>query len=284
VKRLALVLAAAAIVVAVLALILRRGGAEKGTRPPKTSSELPTTSAEIYLGNLDGQIAELARLKDAGAATASNAQRLSAALYTRARYKGDLDEIQRAIDEASTCIQLEDTNGPCFVIRAEEEQSLHRFAEARADVDRAKALGGRTADLEADLAWNAGRYDEAIEAIRKARRERPSSATWLREAQLDHDLGLEDDADAAFAKAEDLIRDVAPLPLAHLYVQRGIVLGERGRRDEACVFYRAAIARMPGYVAAHEHLAETLHALGKDAEAITIYEGVGKASDDTEFM
>ena len=40
---------------------------------------------------------------------------------------------------------------------------------------------------------------------------------------------------------------------------------------------------MPGYVAANEHLAETRHALGKDAEAIAIYQGVVKASDDPEF-
>jgi tetratricopeptide (TPR) repeat protein len=40
---------------------------------------------------------------------------------------------------------------------------------------------------------------------------------------------------------------------------------------------------MPSYVAANEHLAETLHLLGQDDEATALYEKVTKLSDDPEF-
>jgi tetratricopeptide (TPR) repeat protein len=253
---------------------------------PKSATALPTTRADIYFGNLDAQISELTRLTRGRTEMTPDVLMLSAAHYTRGRFKGDLDEIQLAVDGMTTCARLTPNDPVCFVTRAEQEQSLHRFKEARTDVERAKALGvdpKRAAALEMDLDWNDGRYDTAIPAIRAERLRHPSPATWLREAQLDHDLGLEDEADAAFEAAEDLIQDTGPLVPAHLNVQRGIQKVQTGRLDEACVFFRAAVERIPNYVAANEHLAETLHMLGKNEEAIRIYESVVKLTDDPEF-
>ncbi|HEY8077797.1 MAG TPA: tetratricopeptide repeat protein, partial [Labilithrix sp.] len=253
---------------------------------PRSQAELPTTSADIWLGNLDGQIAELTRLVAARPDLLSNIERLSAAHHIRGRLRDDLDEIQEGIDLAIVYTVRAPDDPKGWLARAEQEQSLHRFPQAREDLARAKQLGApaaRVADLEADLDWNDGRYDPAIGRIRRARRERPSSATWLREAQLDHDLGDDDGADAAFAAAEDAIKDVSPLPVAHLDVQRGIVDVSRGRLEDAVVFFRAAVERMPTHVAALEHLGETLHMLGKDDEAVAIYEKVVKLSDDPEF-
>jgi tetratricopeptide (TPR) repeat protein len=267
-------------------------GAETSVRAlrgrPKTIRELPTTDAEIYLENLDGQIAELTRLSSERPLTPplANVQMLSAAHHTRGRFLGDLDEIQVGIDGASTCVRLAPENANCHLVRAEQEQSLHRFKEARADLEHARRLGvdkARAVDLETELDWNDGLYDKAIPAIRKARIDRASTATWMREAQLDHDLGFDDAADAAFEAAEDRITDTAPLPVAHLNLQRGIQKVAQGRLDEACLFFREAVARMPTYVAALEHLAETLHALGKDDEATTLYEKVVQLSKDPEF-
>jgi tetratricopeptide (TPR) repeat protein len=263
-------------------------------RAPKSTSALPTTRADLYFGNLDAQIAELTRVTQSGAnatATATSISpelpALSGAHYTRGRFRGDLDEIQLAIDETSTCVRATPDNAGCVMTRAEQEQSLHRFKESRADLERAKALGidpARAAALEMDLDWNDGRYEAAIGAIREARRRHPSTLTWIREAQLDHDLGREDEADAAFEAAEDLIRDTGPLVVAHLDVQRGIQKMQTGRLEEAVVFFRAAVERIPDYIAGNEHLAEALHLLGKDDEATRIYERVVKLSNDPEFF
>lgn len=264
--------------------------AASGPRPlrgrPKSPTELATTEAGIYLANLDGQIAELTRLTRDRPEQISNVMALSSAHHTRGRFRGDLDEIQLGIDALDTCVRLHPDDAICWLTRAEQEQSLHRFPQARADVDRAKQLGAdpvRAASLEMDLDWNDGRYDTAIPAIRSARLARATTATWIREAQLDHDLGLDAEADAAFEAAEDLINDTGPLVIAHLDVQRGIQRSQMGRLEDACMFYRAAIERIPTYVAANEHLAEALHMLGKNEEATRIYETVVKLTDDPEF-
>ena len=254
---------------------------------PRTMEELPTTSADIFFGNLDGQIEEITRLTKLGPPTGSRLRLASGLHYTRGRFRGDLDEIQLGLDELTRCIELEPDTADCVIMRAEQEQSLHRFPAARADVERARKLGvdaARATDVETDLEWNAGNYDTAIKAIREARLRHPTAGSWIREAQLEHDLGMEDNADAAFEAAEDLIVDTGPLQVAHLNVQRGIQKANTGRLEEAIVFFREAVARIPNFVTANEHLAETLHQLGRDEEATRIYESIVKESNDPEFM
>jgi tetratricopeptide (TPR) repeat protein len=257
---------------------------------PRSPSELPTTSGAIYLANLEGQITELERLTREAPGLLGNMPRLGALHHTHGRILGEPDELALGIDTVSQCVRQEPGNARTYLIRAEQEQSLHRFAAARADLVRARALGlaapdaVRASELETELDWNDGLYERAIAAIRKARRDRPSSHTWLREAQLDHDLGLSDASDAAFEAAEDLISDTSPLEVAHLNLQRGIQLMSRGRLEDACVFFREAVARLPAYVAPREHLAEALHELGRDEESRALYQAIVQASSDPEFM
>lgn len=255
---------------------------------PKSMRELPTTSGAIYIENLEGQIAELDRLTREAPELVANVKRLSALRHTRGRIFGDPDEIKRGIDTLGDAVRRDPDDARVYLTRAEQEQSLHRFADARADLERARRRPGvdvtRASDLETELDWNDGLYDKAIAAIRKARRDRPSSHTWLREAQLDHDLGLDDASDRAFEAAEDAISDTSPLEVAHLFLQRGIQLASRGRLDDACVFFREAAARLPAYVAATEHLAEALHGLGRDEEAAALYEKIVHDSNDPEFL
>ncbi len=263
---------------------------------PKTARELPTTSADIYLGNLDEEIGELLRLTRERPDLLTNLTTLSAAHHTRGRLRDDPDEIQLGIDEATRCIALAkdppDTpaaarqDAKCYLMRAEQEQSLHRFKESRADLKRARDAfsdPARGVDLETELDWNDGLYAVSIPKLREARRLRPSTSTWIREAQLEHDLGHEDEADAAFEAAEDLIMDTNPLIVAHLNVQRGIQKVATGKLDLAIDFFREAVARVPTHVAAAEHLAETLGMQGRHDAAAARYEKVVAMSDDPEF-
>jgi tetratricopeptide (TPR) repeat protein len=254
---------------------------------PKPDKELPTTSANIWEGNLDSQVGGITKLVKADPKSATKLSMLSHSLNMRGKFHGDLDEIQQGIDAINQAIALRPGDGELLVSRAYEEQSLHRFKEARADCDEAKKLGADpslVATVVTELDWNDGKYDLAIPAIRAARERKAVYGNLLREAQLEHDLGDFDAADRRFEQAEDSIADTSPLPVAALNVQRGIHKFTSGKIEESILFFREAVARIPDYVAAEEHLAEALHALGQDEEAITIYESIGKRSSDPEFM
>ena len=275
------------------------GGDAGGRRlrgKPKGMRELPTTSADIYLGNLDEQIGELTRLTREHPDLVANLMLLSTAHNSRGRLKDDLDEIQLGIDQTTQCIALahDDADTPkgarqdakCYLMRAEQEQSLHRFGEARGDLAKARELGidgTPIDDLETELDWNAGLYAASIPKLRAMRLARPSTSTWIREAQLEHDLGHEPEADAAFEAAEDRISDTNPLIVAHLNVQRGTQKVHTGKLEEAIVFFREATVRVPTHIAALEHLAETLGMAGRHAESAALYEKVVTLSDDPEF-
>lgn len=253
---------------------------------PRTQAELATTSATIYLGNLDGQVDAVEKILKHDPKSAPKLGMLSAAHYVRGKHRGDLDEIQLAIDITSRAITIDPTNAAIYVSRAEQEQSLHRFPEARADIEKAKTLGATGDDVGAvvqELDWNDGKYDSAIASIRAAST-KPSLYTLAREAQLHHDLDEQEACDREFEQAEDLLRDTSPIPLAWIDVQRGLHKMKTGKFEDAVLFYREAVARIPTFVMANEHLAEALHFVGKDDEAIAIYEDLTKRSPDPEFM
>ncbi len=253
---------------------------------PRTQAELATTSATLFLANLDGQVEAMEKILKFDPKSAPKLNMLSSAHYVRGKHRGDLDEIQQAIDITTSAIKLEPANPALYISRADQEQTLHRFPEARADIEKAKTLGATGDDIGAviqELDWNDGKYDSAIASIHAAAT-KPSLYTLAREAQLHHDLDEQEACDREFEQAEDLLRDTSPIPLAWIDVQRGLHKMKTGKFEDAVLFYREAVARIPSFVMANEHLAEALHFVGKDDEAIAIYEDITKRSPDPEFM
>jgi len=148
------------------------------------------------------------------------------------------------------------------------------------------------------LAYQTGRYDQAVTAIRHALTLNPLAALF-------HcNLGLAQTAlgqlDAAVASYQQAIRfqpdcAEAHCNLANTYVRRGnrdeavthysqalrlkqhyaeahcglgMVLGDQGKRDEAVPHLRQALALNPNYPEAHNNLANILAAQGQVGEAI----------------
>ena len=255
---------------------------------PKTQAELPTTAGDIYVGNMEGQLEASQRVLKYDPKSAPKVAAIAAMQYAVGKFRGDLDMIAAGIDTQGKAIALDPNNGQRYVVRASQEQTLHRFKQAHADLDEAKKLGAPAEDIaaqEQELDWNEGKYDTAIRSIHEAAARKKDLYTLAREAQLHHDLGEYDAAEREFEQAEDSFdTDTSPLPVAWLYVQRGIHLEKIGKPEIAVLFFREAVARIPKYVMASEHLAEALHMLGKDDEARAIYEDITHRSTDPEFM
>jgi tetratricopeptide (TPR) repeat protein len=253
---------------------------------PKGEKELPTTAGVIAWANMEGQIQALAqdvasRPKDVYALRPLGAQK-----YRHGRVTGDLDEIDESIKLVTRCLEI-DKKPDEYVERAAREQSLHRFKAAQADLDQGKKLGANAdwlASVQADLDWNAGKYEPAIVFIRAQRQKSASAGTWTREGTLELELGNYEAADRAFEAAEDMMDDTSPFPVAQLDMTRGIQKQRQGLLLAAVAFFREAVRRLPQHVGAREHLAETLVWLGQDDEATKIYEEITKTSTDPEFM
>lgn len=256
-------------------------------RLPKGDAALPTTDATQFLEGFNGQIAAAERMVLEDPTSASKRALFASLLGARGKLSSDLDEIQRAIDATTRAIELApDEPGP-WLERASLSQSLHRFPAARADLAVARKLGGSLAAIEAletELDWNQGKTAPAAAAIRAARAKRATMWTVSREARLLHDLGDYAGADRLYAEAEDLIEDTSPVPVAFLNFQRGFHAYEIGRLEEAIVFYREAVRRMPTWITAEEHLAEVLVLTGRVDEALVIYEDVTSRSQNPEIF
>jgi len=251
---------------------------------PRTKAELPTTDAKLFLGNLEGSVSA-ARKAWQKNPSPSNAVMLAGSLAQSGELAGDLDRIAESAEIASAALKKSPDDVRLLLVRADASATLHRVAPALADAKRAHELApsAETEALLADLAWQSGDYETAAAAIRKAA-QRPSFSTLVRLAQLELDLGNVKAAEQAFARAETQIKDVSPVPVAWLGVQRGLLYLHTGQFERAERFYLEAVARLPSYPMALEHLAEIEALLGKREQAVRRYRAVIEKTDNPEFM
>ncbi len=253
---------------------------------PRSQDELGTTHARIFMGNLRGSVAAAKEgwEKDKPAATA--ALLYATPLSTAAKISGDLEQFGEALRVVEAALKKEPEHEKLLLLQAELLSSLHRFDKAATVATKlhARAPSDATRVLLADVAWNRGDYETAIKEVRAIATEKPSLFSQVRLAQLELSLGNLQAAKDAFARAETLYRDVSPVPIAWLNVQRGLMGLHTGQWEDAEGFYREAVTRMPDYPMAVEHLAEVEALLGKREEAVRRYKGVVEATDNPELI
>lgn len=76
----------------------------------------------------------------------------------------------------------------------------------------------------------------------------------------------------------------APVMLAWLKLQRGLVALDRGRFNEALAMYRLASDALDGWWLIDEHIAEVLWLSGKTQAAKQLYENIIERTGNPEFM
>lgn len=253
---------------------------------PRTRLELRTTEYKLFLANLEGQLEQSRRLHERSPESPQALQLYAGHLLSFSKMMGDLKGIDQAARLASQGLKAEPEHLKLRLLRAQAHFALHRWEAARRDLEvvrRQQPQHPALASMEAEFVWNSGDVEGAQSMIEARAEAEPSWESLARLGGLKMALGDVEGADAAFARAETLYKDTAPVPVAWLYVQRGLLRLHSGRFPEAKVFYQAAVERAEGYPMAVEHLAEIEHLLGQPEEAIRLYQEVIQATDNPEF-
>jgi tetratricopeptide (TPR) repeat protein len=247
-------------------------------RPEKTSD---------YDRDLARIASDLAGPPKPGSPPVDEALRRAGLLYRRASLTGDFAQFQvaeKAIDEAFAAV------GPSedlVLLRAQFNFKLHRLKSAAADV-QALAAGGESSGLlalEADLALQEGRYEEARRGYRRALEINPASWDNLaRLAYLQSKTGDYPGAERSYAQAQEEISAKEMRSYAWVELQKGILDLERKRYSSALAHYRLADRAYSGYWLIEEHIAEALDLTGQTKAAIALYEKIIGTTHNPEYL
>ena len=155
----------------------------------------------------------------------------------------------------------------------------HRFDDARGHLQRAALTGGPGEAIERHLLTIDQACGLKLDAVLAVRRRIASTSGRLEDlvplAAVLADLERYDEADAVYRQAFYSYDGISAFPLAWVCFQLGMLWGELVPIPDpnlAVLWYRRAIAYLPGYVKARVHLAEIYASQGQigDAEALLL--------------
>ncbi len=246
---------------------------------PLSPEESPSTSAAIYLGNLDSRIAVLSASDDQ--ATRALLARL---LLQRHRILGRLADAEAAL---ALLEYRDDLDSAALATLAALHMVFHDFAAAGQALDRAEAVDSGDPALpilRRDLAVARGDREFLRRDIAVAAEPVADVHELAHRADLLVNLGQLELAMLWYRTAQDLHADVDPWMLAWLQTQQGIALLRHERIPEARIYFETAHARLPQYYLAAEHLAECEMLLGNHDRARELLTSVIAQTGNPEFI
>jgi len=197
-------------------------------------------------------------------------------LYLRASLTSDYAEFVRVGKAFDALPPSEDI----LFARATLAHKMHRLADAKSDL-AALPESDRTRALTADIAFNEGRYAEALRLYESLPR------TWDNLARLAYYKSKTGDvagADRLYVEAEEQLTAKEMRSYAWLQLQRGLLRFDHGKHEEALHYYQRADRAYSGYWLIEEHIAEVLAEMGRKREATRIYRKVVEKTNKPEFV
>jgi tetratricopeptide (TPR) repeat protein len=193
-----------------------------------------------------------------------------------AQFVGDLDALDR-LDALASLFALADDSYRAALVHAQVASTVHRFADARDHLARAASMGGPRDAIERQTLAIDQACGVELDAVLAVRRRIATASGRLEDlvplGAVLADLERFSEADAVYRQALSSYNDVSPFPLAWACFQLGMLWGEVvpvPDLDLASLWYRRAIAYVPGYVKARVHLAEIEESHDNAGEAETL--------------
>lgn len=259
-------------------------GDRMGPEGPQTAR---STGPEIYLGNL----ASRGKVLNERYEKFPREPAVLAALATwheeQAMIDGDLEHSLVALDLIEKALAEKPDDPKLLRHRAGLRAHLHRFPEAKADLERAIALAPDEPDPRRALGAvlrNQGDWAAAEPLLKTPLIRQKTFQDHGDEAIRAFQAGRIDEADQLLRRAAGAYADVHPIPMGWIDLQRGLLRLRTGRYPEARTFFKSAYDRLPQNYVVAEHLAEVESLLGNHAESLRIYDEVVAATKLPEFM
>ena len=187
-----------------------------------------------------------------------------------AQFLGDLDALDRLDELASQFVGVDDSSRAALV-QAEVASTVHRFDDARGHLARAELMGGAREAIERHSLAIDQACGVELDNVLAARRRIATASGRLEDlvplGAVLADLECFAEADAVYRQAFYSYYGISPFPLAWVCFQLGMLWGELvpvPDPDLAALWYRRAIAYLPGYVKARVHLAEIYASQDRD--------------------
>lgn len=213
------------------------------------------------------------------------------ACVERAELSGDWKYFAKAESLLTAAFHVATPGSGPLVSRARLHFTLHRFADAAADLSQAEAavvvlpaIRAGALAVRADLAAQTGHYDEARRLAEELDRARRGPDTLHRLALLDWQTGDLVQAERRLTEADSSYTGASGQYRAWLKLQRGDFELDRGRIESALDLYRQAEELFPGWWLAYGRVARAQALAGQTESAIFAYQELIGRTGDPEFM
>ncbi len=239
------------------------------------------TSGRIAVASLSARIDGLV-----GRATFEEGVELSKLLFLRGDLLGRIADHDRAERAGNEAVALAPGTAAAIDLRAGLAERFHRFAEAAALVERARAAGHPRQELDARkaaLLQATGRYDEALVLRERQAKDDPGIDTLGALASLLAEMGSWAAAEGCYAAALRADEGVSPLPCGQMLFEWGVSAMRRGDLDRAEATFAELHAILPAHVPGRGHRAEVALARGELGVAVALIAPLVDASDDPEY-
>jgi tetratricopeptide (TPR) repeat protein len=189
------------------------------------------------------------------------------------QFLGDLGALDRLEMLASQFARVDDSFRAALV-QAEVASTVHRFDDARSHLSRAALMGAPREEIDRQTLTIDQACGVELDVVLATRRHIAKAGGRLEDlvplGAVLADLERFAEADAVYRQALYSYGDVSPFPLAWVCFQLGMLWGELAPVPDpnlAALWYRRAIAYLPGYVKARVHLAEICASQDRTGEA-----------------
>ncbi len=204
----------------------------------------------------------------------------------RAWIRGRLEDYQQAVADSATLVKQSPLDENAWRLRVDALQRVHEFRAARDAMKHlAKLVNPKSlVESELELAAATGDMERALAGRAELAQQFGSPQRLTLLAATLAQAGRTGEAIALIPKAAAAVRDNPPTLLAWLLFQWGRIYELDGKPAIARDFFAAAHARLPGYVEATTHLAQTMIATGDRAGATRVIDEALETSRYPELL